>query len=187
MKYVLAVLAMCLCLGGCQTPPTTSNVTNNDKDGTAYLIGLSYTLPDSTGFLGGTELTYARVDGAGADGAEQDNQYVGASIPLPIEGLSYSLAWDNVEYAAGADTTLVGHSLSYAASDKMTVNLRYETGNVNGATNNNDGISDISVGIDYQLWENVISRIEYIDSNDDGGVGSRDGDESLVFNIIYSF
>jgi hypothetical protein len=166
---------------------TTSNVTNTDSGGTAYLVGLSYTLPDSTGFLGGTELTYARVDGAGADGSEQDNSYLGASIPLPVEGLSYTLAWDNVEYATGADTTLVGHYLSYAANDKMTVNLRYETGNVNGATNNNDGVSDISIGIDYQLWENVISRVEYIEASDDGGTGTRDNKESLVFNVIYSF
>ena len=164
--------------------------TETDSGGTAYLVSFSYTLPDSTGFLGGTELTYARVDGAGADGSEQDNSYLGVSIPLPVEGLSYTLAWDNVEYATGADTTLVGHNLSYALNDKTTVNLRYETGNVNGATNNVDGISDISIGVDYQLWENVISRFEYIEASDDGTsgtLGSRDGDESLVFNLIYSF
>ena len=166
---------------------TTSTAVNADDGGTAWLASLSYTMPDSMGFLAGSELTYARVDGAGADGAERDNSYLGASIPLPVEGLSYSLSWDNVEYETGADTTLVGHNLSYAASDKMTINLRYETGNVNGATNNNDGVSDIAIGIDYQLWENVISRVEYIDSSDDGGTGSRDGDEALVFNIVYSF
>ena len=166
---------------------TKDNDGVEDGSGTAYLLALSYTMPDSMGFLGGTELTYARVDGAGADGAEQDNSYLGASIPLPVEGLSYNLSWDNVEYETGADTTLVGHNLSYAASDKMTVNLRYETGNVNGATNNNDGVADVSVGIDYQLWENVISRVEYVEGSDDGGTGSRDGQESLVFNIIYSF
>jgi len=166
---------------------TTSTAVNADDGGTAWLASLSYTMPDSMGFLAGSELTYARVDGAGADGAERDNSYLGASIPLPVEGLSYSLSWDNVEYETGADTTLVGHYLSYAASDKMTINLRYETGNVNGATNNNDGVSDIAIGIDYQLWENVISRVEYIDSSDDGGTGSRDGQESLVFNVIYSF
>ena len=138
---------------------TTSNSTNADSGGTAYLLSLSYTLPDSTGFMGGTKLTYARVDGAGANGAEQDNSYLGASIPLPVEGLTYSLAWDNVEYETGADTTLVGHYLSYAASDKATVNVRYETGNINGGSNI-DGVQDLSIGVDYQLWENVISRVE---------------------------
>ncbi len=169
---------------------TTSNRVNADSGGTAYLVSIGYTLPESTGFLGGTELTYARVDGAGATGSEQDNAYLGASIPLPVEGLSYTLAYDNVEYASGADTTLVGHYLSYALNDKATVNLRYETGNVNGASNNVDGISDISIGLDYQIWENVISRVEYIEHGDEGTSGtsgSKEGDEALVFNVIYSF
>jgi len=165
---------------------TTSTRVNTDDGGTAYLVSLSYTLPESTGFLGGTELTYARVDSAGASGSERDNSYLGASIPLPVEGLTYSLAWDNVEYETGADTTLIGHYLSYALNDKTTVNLRYETGNINngGGAGNIDGIQDLSVGIDYQLWENVISRVEYISTDQDGAASS---DESLVFNIIYSF
>jgi len=163
---------------------THTSVTNADEGGTAYLVSLSYTLPDSTGFLGGTELTYARIDSAGGDSDEQDNQYVGASIPLPVEGLSYNLAYDLVSYESGADTTLIGHYLSYAASDTMTVNLRYETGNINtgGGATNVDGIQDISVGIDYQMWENVISRVEYIKSDDD-----TSDSEKLVFNVIYSF
>jgi len=164
---------------------TTSNRVNDDDGGSAYLFSLSYTLPESTGFLGGTVLTYARVDGANNDGlaTERDNSYLGASIPLPVEGLSYTLAYDNVEYATGADTTLLGHYLSYALNDKATVNLRYETGNQNGGANV-DGIQDLSVGLDYQIWENVISRVEYISADQDGAASST---ESLVFNVIYSF
>jgi len=182
---------------------TQSNITNADGggSGTAYLVSLDYTFPDSMGFLGGTELTYAAVLNAGADAAERDNQYIGLTIPLPVEGLSYSASWDNVETdGTGKDTTLMSHYLSYAATDKITLNLRYETGNINAAGNlgtalapadpNVDGVSDISVGVDYQLWENVISRVEYIEHSDDGNgstLGSKEGAESLVFNIIYSF
>ena len=145
---------------------------------------MSYTLPESTGFLGGTELTYARVDGAGPDATERDNSYLGVSIPLPVEGLSYSFAYDNVEYGAGgSDTTILGHYLSYAASDKMTVNLRYETGSDHSSSGHVHGIQDISVGVDYQLWENVISRVEWINTDDD----TAGSDEALVFNVIYSF
>jgi len=161
---------------------TTTNVTNAEEGtGTAYLVSLSYTLPESTGFLGGTELTYGRVDGAGT--TDQDNQYVGVSLPLPVEGLSYNFAYDLVEYASGSDSSFLGHYLSYAANDKTTINLRYETGNDSSAATHVHGIQDLSIGVDYQLWENVISRVEWIQTDQDGGTS----DESLVFNVIYSF
>ena len=165
---------------------TTSPNTNADEaSGTAYLLSVGYTLPESLGFLGGTSLTYARVDGAGADGNEQDNHYIGASVPLGVEGLSYNLAWDIVENDTSADSNVVGHYLSYAASDKLTVNARYETGNVNVAAPaiNYDGISAWTVGLDYKLWENVISRVEFRSLGRDGA----SDDDSAAFNIIYSF
>jgi hypothetical protein len=167
---------------------TTSAATNDDNGGTAYLVSLGYTIPDSAGFLSGTQLTYARVDGANGSGAansEVDSQYLGASIPLPVEGLSYNLAWDIRENAGTtADDNVLGHYLSYAATAEMTVNVRYETGNRNGGVNY-DGITATSIGIDYKLWENVVSRVEYISDDWDGNANGAD--ESLVFNIIYSF
>ena len=45
MKYVLAVLAMCLCLAGCWTPPTTSNVLDEYQGGLDdWTVGLDYKL-----------------------------------------------------------------------------------------------------------------------------------------------
>ena len=45
MKYVLAVLVMCLCLAGCWTPPTTSNVLNEYQGGLDdWTVGLDYQL-----------------------------------------------------------------------------------------------------------------------------------------------
>jgi len=172
---------------------TTSATTNADAGGTAYLVSLGYTVPDSAGFLSGTQLTYARVDGAGGAGVEVDNQYIGASIPLPVEGLSYNIAWDIRENTGTtADDNVVGHYLSYAASDAATINVRYEHGNRNqaaviggAAAVNYDGIDSVTIGLDYQLWENVISRVEY--RSDDWDSNADGADESVVFNIIYSF
>ena len=167
---------------------TTSNAVNADSGGTAYLLTLNYTMPESAGVLGGTELTYARIDGAntGTGTNETDSQYIGASIPLPIEGVSYSIAWDIRENAGTtADDNVTGHYLSYAANDKATINVRYEHGNRNGGSVNYDGIDSVAIGLDYQLWENVVSRVEYI--SDDWDSNSGGADESLVFNVIYSF
>jgi len=169
----------------------TTAVTNAEAgSGATYLAGVTYTLSDSAGALGGTEISYQRVDGSGADNAEQDNQYLGVSLPAgwPIEGVSYSLAWDVAEYDAfAADSNVLGHYLSYAVNDKATLNVRWETGNTNGSAagvTERDGIDSWTVGLDYQIWENVISRVEYQSSDYDGQASSA---ESLVFNIIYSF
>ncbi len=173
---------------------TTSAATNTKgASGSVYLLGASYTLPDSTGFAGGTTITYGGVIDAGADATDRNNHYFGVSVPLPVEGLTYNLAWDIVEYAQTgvADDNIVGHYLSYALNDKLTANIRYEHGNINagaGLTANAagvDGLESLTIGLDYALWENVTSRVEF--RSDDWDTKTDSADESLTVNIIYSF
>ena len=128
------------------------------------LASISYTLPDSLGPLGGTELYAAMVDGVGADGSETDYNYISAEIPLPVDGLSYKVAWDIVEMIRAADSNVVGHYLSYTVNDKLTVNIRHEHGNINhdmaalwARWDNADGLESTTIGLDYKLWENVTS------------------------------
>jgi len=172
----------------------SSNNQINDRgasDGTVLLGSITYTLPDTLGPIGGTALKYATVVGAGAANDEKDYHYFEAAIPLPIEGLSYTLAFDAVEKDVGASDSVVGHYLSYGVNDKMTLNLRYEHGNINsgadaafGATQNLDGLESVTIGLDYKLWENVTSRVEWRMDDADGGVTDQ---ETLAVNIIYSF
>ena len=172
---------------------TTSAQTNAGLgDGSsAYLYSVGYTVPDSLGFLGGTSLTLAGVVDADAG---TDNFYLGADIPLPVTGLSYGVAWDiqdNTNATATGDSNVVGHYLSYALSEKATLNVRYEHGNVNtsnavAASNGNiDGLESLTVGLDYALWgDEIISRVEYrTTDSDNGGVDT----DSLSVNLIYQF
>jgi len=174
---------------------SADNAVNNRaaSDGTVLLGSLTYTLPDTLGPIGGTALKYATVVGSGAANAETDYHYFEAAIPLPIEGLSYTLALDLVEKDAnnGASDSVVGHYLSYGLNDKMTLNLRYEHGNINsgataafGAGQNLDGLESVTIGLDYKLWENVTSRVEWRMDDADGGVTDQ---ETLAVNLIYSF
>ena len=39
------------------------------------------------------------------------------------------------------------------------------------------------MGITYALWDNVTSRVEYMTTSEDGD----DDDDTLAFNLIYSF
>ncbi len=169
----------------------SANVSDKGSSGTAYILGANYTLPDSTGFAGGTTITYGGVIDAGADATDKNNHYFGVSVPLPVEGLTYNVAWDIVENNGNADDNVVGHYLSYALSDKATVNVRYEHGNINSnidgtAGNENlDGLESMTIGLDYALWENVTSRIEF--RSDDWDAKASSADESMTVNIIYSF
>jgi hypothetical protein len=179
---------------------TDSAATNDVKDGgKALLVAVSYTTPDSLGVLGGTELYYGGVLGASNTAnsdAEQDTHYLSASVPVPVEGLSYSVGWtvvdkDDVSGNDNGSTSVVSHYLGYALTEDLTLNVRYEHGNVNGGTassaksysNNADGLESISVGLDYALWDNVTSRIEW---REDSATGLTD-QEVVALNVVYSF
>ena len=173
---------------GAVNDSTTNATNNNSTSSTGMLASISYTLPDSLGPLGGTELYAARVDGVGADGSETDYNYASAEIPLPVEGLSYKIAWDVVRTDAAADSNVQGHYISYVVNDKLTVNIRHERGNINhniggSRWDNADGLESTTIGLDYKLWENVTSRVEFRTTEAEGLTDS----ETLTVNLIYSF
>ena len=179
---------------------TDSAETNDVKDGgKALLVAVSYTTPDTLGVLGGAELYYGGVLGASntADSdAEQDTHYLSASIPVPVEGLSYSVGWtvvdkDDVGGNNNGNTNITSHYLGYALTESLSLNVRYEHGNVNSGTtpsvpkwaSNIDGLESLSVGLDYALWDNVTSRIEW---REDSGDNLTD-QEVVALNVVYNF
>ena len=180
---------------------STTTATTNDKvdGGNATLVALSYTTPDSLGVLGGTELYYGGVLGAAiaaGNDREQDTHYLGASVPVPVEGLSYSVGVtivdrDDADGQNNGNTNVTSHYLGYALSEDLTLNVRYEHGNVNSGTtpqsflwaSNIDGLESLSVGLDYALWDNVTSRVEW---RQDSGDNLQD-QEVVALNLVYSF
>jgi len=180
---------------------STDPDTNADRGNNAVITGLSYTLGDSVGWLGGTELTYGGVHEAGADDSDVTNYYFGLTKEITTD-LTYSLAWDiredgQTKSAAvnGADSNIVGHYLSYPLGGG-TLNLRVEHGNINSVdldgngvsidgVNDIDGLESITIGYDYPIWTGVTSRIEYSQTDwDDKDDGSTD---ALGINLVYSF
>ena len=181
----------------------TDNANTNHRQGSNVLLtAVSYTTPDSLGVLAGTELYYGGVWGAEASATTDegtDTHFFSATIPVPVEGLSYTAAWtvvdkDDLTVASGlnrGDSNIASHYLSYVINDKATLNVRYEHGNLNSGTapgtasyaDNIDGLESISVGLDYALWDNVTSRVEW---REDSGDGLEDQDV-IALNVVYSF
>ncbi len=165
------------------TKSNTSNPANNEDTGsTATLASVGYTLPDSMGFAGGTGIKWATVRDAGADGSEQDNDYFQLDLPTIVEGLSLQGTADYVTSGAN-DDEIYGIHAGYSLNDKATLNLRYEFGQLE-TSSTHLGIESVAVGVTYDLWENVTSRVEWMSTSSDSATYD---DDTLAINLVYSF
>lgn len=205
----------------------TWNATINGRDSgnvdasKAFMGSISLTAPESFGFLHGGSL-YAgfvsgKQSGAVTDQSFRNSYYVGATIPTPVEGLKAGVSFDYLDLNEGnttyntSSTSALAAYLSFATTEKLTLHTRVDYLQVGG-----DGVSaggtllgapfvpgdDIlstTLTADYQLWKNVISRVEFRWDHDldegNGATGAGDAfrsgthtDEmSLMANIIYKF
>ena len=158
--------------------------------GVAATIGA----PDSMGFLSDAELTVGYITGRndGIDGSDVQNLYVGASIPTPITNLSAGLAYDvRDQGGVGGTASVLGVYLAYKVNDQMTVNARLEKveeGAENVINASNADAIDLTLGVDYAIWDGVKTRAEWRQTHVDDDDGATDAvTNALLFNIIYEF
>ena len=178
----------------------------------AYTAALTLTAPDSLGFLKGGTLTAGVVDGraatfAGTTGPDRTHIYVGATIPTPIEALKVGAAWDHANQDNLNDSDAIAGYVSWQATEKLKLNLRGDyiddgaalTGfAAPGAARGAAGVSAVrtevistTATLDYALWANVISRLEYRWDRDVSGgrhfASARNNANLLALNVIYKF
>jgi len=188
---------------------TTNPALETDPEGEKALVSLlSLTAPDSWGFLKGST-AYVGFDwGNGpAIGPRRDHFYLGGTINTPVKDLTVGAAYDYVthEDLGGFNA---GHAyaadlyLSYKVTDKLTVNGRaeYSEGAYWGLLEGDPAFKEVFAltgTVQYDLWANVISRLEIRwDHACDGGspfggttvgVGSKKNEVLLAANLIYKF
>lgn len=192
-----------------------------------YMGSIAITAPDSTGFLAGSTLYAGIVNGfnnsvGGSSLAMPTlNAYIGGTIATPVTGLRLGVAWDLLNMdskPAGPDSkleadlwSLAGYA-SYQATEKLSFHGRVEylTGDVDKAVGvalpaggivplvMDNAIYSVTATAQYDLWRNVISRLEFRwDHSEHGnmfghadsvtGGPSRDNAFMLGANIIYKF
>jgi hypothetical protein len=137
----------------------------------------------------------------GGGGDEQQNLYVGSTIPTPIDGLALGAAWDNVQNITGngGDANILAGYISYQATDKMAVNGRIEyldgdqgvlfNASKNGVAVDSEMLS-LTGTVQYDLWDNVLTRAEVRWDSQEDGDGLYGGDDDILtftLNAIYSF
>jgi hypothetical protein len=182
---------------------TGSNVLTDraaDSSDISYMGSIAVEAPENFGVLAGATVYVGYME-FGGGGDEQQNLYVGSTIPTPIDGLALGAAWDNIQNITGngGDANILAGYISYQATDKMSVNGRIEyldgdQGVLFNATNNGVAVDSemlsLTGTVQYDLWDNVLTRAEVRwDSLEDGDFVDGADDNILTFtlNAIYSF
>jgi hypothetical protein len=155
-----------------------------------YMGSVALTAPDSWGFLSGSTLYGGIVNGFGDSKGGSDigttlptgrpvtltSYYVGATVATPVTGLRVGASFDylDINPANNDDYSLAGY-LSYQATEKLSFHARaeYFKDNLNDGGANGGLLFDENLGktgkaevmaltatTQYDLWKNVISRVE---------------------------
>ncbi|MCU0788136.1 MAG: porin, partial [Verrucomicrobia bacterium] len=145
------------------------------------------TAPEDMGALAGSTLyggvVYGRVGTGsitgnatpGATGGNTTSWYAGLTLATGVEGLSVGGAFDYLDYrntantsgAASGSTWVGGLYASYQATEKLSFHTRGEYQRLNTGyadLSNDDAPSnnwEATVTAQYDLWQNVISRLEF--------------------------
>jgi len=188
----------------------------------AYMGSVAITAPESMGFLQGSTLYGGVVNGFNnsvlgtALAMPSLNAYVGGTIATPITGLRLGASWDLLQVDANvhnpnlgkveADVWSIAGYASFQATEKLSFHGRFEyaTGDIDqglpGVSFGNFGranaIYATTITAQYDLWKNVLSRIEFrwdhVEHGDAFGgtvAGTPDRADAylLAANVIYKF
>jgi hypothetical protein len=176
---------------------STGGTHNDNLDAHAqlgYLAALDLTAPDSLGFLGGSTAYIGFVGGNNEGNAvvpgsgssiqyEEDDElfYVGLSLNTPIENLSLGLAYDDRQYADDrpsrvSEADAVALYAVYQLSDSLSIAARYDTVNLDEEGGGEDNVEMATLTLDYQVWENVLTRLEFGWESGAGPIGTAGSD-----------
>jgi hypothetical protein len=205
--------------------PTINARANSPKPESfkSYMGSIALAAPDTWGWVSGSTLYAGAVNGWNGDatsGSTTMNLYVGVALNTGIPELRAGAAYDynrsthdgipdgNYPQGPAQAVTLYG---SYQFSEAFSLHLRGEYADADDnfwgtqATGTPGGASrlfGLTTTLQYQLWQNTITRLEFIwdhEAGDNGmtGFGGRpeDGESSgslrnrytLVLNVIYKF
>jgi hypothetical protein len=174
-----------------------------------YLGSVNLTAPKNWGFLAGSTLTGGITSGYNAfsgtaglgTGAVQTSWYVGGTINTPLSSLKIGAAYD---YAGVNQQVLSGSTFANAttiyvlwqATEKMSLNWRGEYASSNTGVFAASKVFASTVTVQYDLWKNVLSRVEFrwdhaADASGPYGgttvAGGKDNSYILIANIAYKF
>jgi hypothetical protein len=149
-----------------------------------YMGSFALTAPEDWGFVGGSTL-YAGIVNGYNNGADWDQTsfYLGATLNTPVKNLKVGASLDyliTTGYHAGSsdsdgDATALALYTSFQATEKLSLHLRGEyaetdttllgpvadnEADTTGTLGGNNKFFALTTTVQYDLWKNVISRLE---------------------------
>jgi len=171
----------------------------------AYLASVALTAPDDWGAIAGSSLYTGVIDGFGSATEDQSNFYIGATLNTPVKGLKVGGSYDYVEHPGTGGATpgpagrAYGAYASFQATEKLSVHgrLEYAEGYPPATPGLARDIFEWTGTLQYDLWKNVLSRLELRwDHATDGspafggtvpGVPAKKNNVMAVANFVYKF
>lgn len=184
-----------------------------------YMASVTFTAPTNWGWMSGSTVSAGVVNGFNAGGSKEGadretSVYAGATLSTPLTTLKLGASMDyedlhNVPPTFGpseGDGSIWAFALysSFQATEKLSLNLRGEfvddradaLGDWSDAGLTAGKIYAVTTTAQYDLWKNVLSRVEFRwDHADNGeffggitsGAPSRKNAFMLAANVIYKF
>jgi hypothetical protein len=171
-----------------------------------YMGSIAFTAPESMGFMQGSTLYAGVINGFDSGvGDDRTHWYLGGTVATPVTGLKLGASMDytkaDVEAPTGNDNPYAGAYaayLSFAASEKLSLHGRLEYANsdtgVLGATSK---VIALTGTVQYDLWKNVLSRLEarwdHVAGNAEAyggsvvGVPTKKNNFIFAANLVYKF
>lgn len=159
----------------------------------AWGVAATLTAPASAGFLKGATLDAAYLTGATSDtvSTKLANTYFNLTIPTPVKGLTAAVSYDVLSRPDGNDDEVLGVHLKYALTAKASLAARAEFVNEGGGltfgSGSNSNAIDTTVTLTYDLFANVITRLEYRLTNFENPGTDKQNTNAVFANVIYSF
>jgi hypothetical protein len=184
-----------IALGVANTNDPRINGTPANADRKTLLAGFMWELPEALGPLGGSRFSLGYVNGRARTGSDPiQNLYLGLGLLPNSEKWNLSLTHDSrILPGAGNDDSVFGLYVGRTLSDDLTLSARaeiYQEGaklySGESAAEQTDGQS-LTLTLNYKIWENVISRLEYRWDNTDEPVNGRHNNQGFHLNFIYEF
>jgi hypothetical protein len=200
---------------------------NPNESSKTYMGSIALTAPDDWGFVAGSSLYAGFVEGFNVTfNRQQENLYAGATVATPVTGLRLGASFDyakvnnplNGVFGPGGNTTAQVHSFaayaSFQATEKLSVHGRLEYADVTplaasaaqaGGVGIASSVLSATGTVQYDLWKNVLSRVEIrwdhaLDGTDSFGgtgaavfqnghfvTGTLNNSFIIAANVIYKF
>lgn len=174
-----------------------------------YMAAMTFTAPTNMGFLAGSTLTGCVINGFnGGLGADETSWYIGGTLMTPVTGLKFGACYDYLGVAkqplSGAGyANAVGLYCSYQLTEKLSIYGRGEYASTDLVPFGTAGVNpkevfELTTTLQYDLWKNVLSRIEFrwdhasdasgpYGGNLPGGLPTKDNSYILLADIAYKF